>query len=542
MALSERNDGDPTLTTMAVPVVPGAKGFAGWLMGARDSARLAYLLTLGTRVFSSFVGLIWTRLLVAAMGTELNGVYLAFQKVITLGGLGDLGMGGAVAVRAGQYLGQGKRDELERFLASARTVFLLLAFLVGGVFLLTSHWLPGWLRFQSVPGAGSLHLLFALGAFLIAAVLLASYVSSLNYACGNVTWPVVPAFVLLQLSFFGNWLLARHHQPLWVQYLPAVGSAVIGICLTRFYVRVSHPPLARVFPLDLDWALTVSLLEGSVWTYLCTLGNAIYRTTDGLVINAGFPPGTLVPYEYNYKFCELVVFLVLTASFVSLPKITQWMASADPADRQRLAGETRRLNQFQTLLGFGAALAYLAGNGLFMRLWWWHGRNPVLPAPLPLQIAFALNLAVTAGGDTAIQLALRSGARGLRVAGTTVGLTGLLNLGLSIVAMKMSSLWGIAMATVVAQSILSIVTAFYTCQRMGISWLPWLLRGWFLPVLGISLAGWLRMELEPLDSLPKILSLVGAFTAVLLAAAWGLGVDSSMMRDEVRLIRGLIRR
>ncbi len=542
MALPERNDRDGSLTVPTLPAIPAKSGFVAWLRERRNSARLAYILALGSRVLSSFMGLIWTRLLVGAMGKELNSVYLAFQKVITLGGLGDLGMGAAVAIRAGQYLGEGKEEELRKFLASARTVFLSLAFLVGGGFFFLSPWLPQWLHFKAVPGTGSLHLLFALGAFLIAGVLLASYLNSLNYACGNVTWPIIPAFLVLQLAMLGTWLLARQHQPLWIQYLPSVAAAVAGICLIRFYIRSSHPSLARIFPIGLDRSLAVSLFESSFWTYLCTLGNAIYRTTDGLVINAGFQPGTLAPYEYNYKFCELVVFLVLTASYVSLPKITQWMASAEPADRERVQVEMRRLNQFQTLLGCGAALAYLGGNDLFMKIWWWHDSNRILPAALPLQLAFALNLAVTASGDAGIQLAIRSGPRGLRIAGAAVGLTGMLNLGLSIMAMKMGSLWGIAMATVVAQSILSVVASFYTCRYMKLPWLPWLVKGWLFPLAGISFAGWLRMRLAPLNTLPNILLLTGAYTGMLLAAAWGLGVNLSFIREELKLVRGFIRK
>jgi O-antigen/teichoic acid export membrane protein len=522
--------------------MPPKKGLTLWLWKQRNSARLAYILTLSTRMLSSFMGLIWIRLLVGAMGQELNSVYLAYQKVISLGGLGDLGIGGAVGIRAGQYLGQGKEEELRKFLASARTVFLILAFTIGGGFLLLSPWLPQWLRFKAVEGAGSLRLLFAVGSFSIACVMLASYLNNLNYACGNVTWPVIPIFVLLQLSLLGHWLLARQHQPLWMQIIPYVASAAAGLCLIRFYVRSSHPPLAVLLPLGIDWRLTVSLFESSFWIYLCSLGNAIYRTTDGLVINAGFKPGTLAPYEYNYKFCELVVFLVLTASYVSLPKINQWMASSNPADQDRVRVEMRRLNQFQTLLGCGAALAYLGGNNLFMKLWWLHKANPILPAALPLQLAFALNLAVTASGDTGIQLALRSGSRGLRMAGAAVGLTGLLNLGLSIVAMKMGSLWGIAMATVIAQSVLSLVASFFTCSYLKIAWLPWALRGWLLPLAGISFAGWLRMKLDPLDSLPNIVLLVGVYAVMLLAAAWGLGINIAFIKEELELVRKFIRK
>src|SRR5271169_1670900 len=127
MALTERNERDGALVAPAQPVTPPKKGLKLWLWEQRDTARLAYVLTLSARVLSSFLGLIWIRLLVGAMGQELNSVYLAFQKLISLGGLGDLGIGGAVSVRAGQFLGQGKEEELRRFLASARTVFLLLA-------------------------------------------------------------------------------------------------------------------------------------------------------------------------------------------------------------------------------------------------------------------------------------------------------------------------------------------------------------------------------------------------------------------------------
>ena len=591
------------------------KNLTRWLREQRTSTRLAYAMQLCSRVGASFTSLIWTRLLVGAMGLPLNGVLIAFQKLIVLGGLGDLGIGGAVAIRTGQYLGRGDEAGLKNFLASARSVFLLLALVVGGGVLVLSPWLPKWLGYRPVPGiaimsatnsvpllepgrpyllgvtnsgavpaafslevdfggatgtnvagqqfeqssgdsanraaislvdripatntvpansmvcytisvppgatgatnilmlnsgraallfnqhalpgtadgdavlipnlpaggTGSLTLLFAVGAVLIAGVMLSSYLTNLNYACGNVTWPVVPAFVLLQIGLLGQWLVARQHLPLWVQYLPAVATAAAALWLYRLYISKSHPALAGILPLKLDWRMAATLAESSFWVYLCSLGNAIYRTTDSQVINAGFPAGTLPVYEYNYKFCDIVVFLALTAGFVSLPKITRWMASTEPRDQERVRVEMRRLNQFQTLLGCGAALAYLAVNNLFMKIWWLHSANPVPPVALGLQTAFALNMAITASGDTGIQLSTRSGKNGLRVAGLLIGLTGLLNVALSIVAMEMGSLWGIAMATVLAQSLLSVGAGYYTCRHLRVPWVPWLLKGWLIP-------------------------------------------------------------
>jgi O-antigen/teichoic acid export membrane protein len=524
----------------------GENGLKRWLQGQRTSTRLAYALQLGTRICASFMGLIWIRLLVGAMGRPLNGVLLAFQNVITLGGLGDLGMGGAVGIRTGQYLGRGDEAGLKKFLVSARAVFLLMALAVGGGFLAFSPWLPHWLGFKPVPGTGSFTLLFAVGAVLIGGVMLSSYLTNLNYACGNVTWPVVPAFVLLQVGLLFQWLLARQHEPLWVQFLPSVGTAAAGLWLYRFYISKSHPPLAAILPLKPDWRMAAVLFESSFWVYLCTLGNAIYRATDSLVINAGFPAGTLPDYIYNYKFCDLVVFLALTAGFVSLPKITQWMASTDAKDQERVRVEMRRLNQFQTLLGCGLALAYLAGNNLFMKIWWLHNSNPVPPAALGLQTAFALNMAITASGDVGIQMSMRSGKNGLRFAGLLIGVTGLLNVVLSLVAMERGSLPGIAMATVLAQSLLSVGAGFYTCRHLRVGWVPWLLKGWLLPCAGIVFAAWLRLELPFYSAqhvllVQNVLLLGAAYLAAWLAAAWGLGMNADFIRHELALIRTFFR-
>jgi O-antigen/teichoic acid export membrane protein len=650
-----------------------------WLRAQRSSTRLAYTLLLCSRLTSSLTNLVWTRLLVGAMGLPLNGVYLAFQNIMTLGGLGDLGMGGAVGIRTGQFLGRGDQAGLKAFLASARTVFLVLALAVGGGFFLLSPWLPHWLGFRPVPnvitlktantnplllpgqtyflgvtntgatpatfslevdfnnpaatnapggpsnapvlgnnpapiplvdhmpatnvapansvvcyavnvpagalaatnilfvsqgrvgllfnqdaapgttkedvvlvknmptgGTGSLTLLFIIGAVLIAGIMLSSYLTNLNYACGNVTWPVVPAFFLLQASFLFQWLLARQQQPLWVQFLPAIGLAAAGLWLYRFYISKSHPALAGIFPLKFDWRMAVTLTESSFWVYLCGVGTAIYRTTDSLVINAGFQPGVLPVYTYNYKFCDLAVFLALTASFVSLPKITQWMASTEPRDQERVRKEMRRLNQFQTLLGCGAALGYLAFNNVFMKIWWLHNANPVPPVELGLQTAFALNMAVTASGDAGIQLSMRSGKNGLRVAGLLIGATGLLNVVLSIVAMKIGSLRGIAMATVLAQSLLSLGASYYTCREMKISWSPWLLKGWLLPFAGVLAAAWLRSELPFYSAqhvllLPNVIMLLSAYLVAWLAAAWALGLNAAFIREELAFVRTFFR-
>jgi hypothetical protein len=105
----------------------------------------------------------------------------------------------------------------------------------------------------------------------------------------------------------------------------------------------------------------------------------------------------------------------------------------------------------------------------------------------------------------------------------------------------MGSLWGIAMATVVAQSVLSLAASFFTCKYLQIAWLPWALKGWLFPVAGIVCAGWLRMKL-PADSAQNLLLLAGAYAALLLAAAWALGVRPAYIKEELQILSKFFRK
>jgi hypothetical protein len=498
------------------------------------------------RITNSFIALIWIRLLVGAMGKEVYDLFLAFKNIFALGGLGELGMGGAISLKVGHYLGGEKTPENEReitrFLSCARFLFVSMAgTLAVGLVASSPLWLE-WLGYVQTPASGSLLMVVVMGGIIIGQVILVSYASNLNYACGNIVWPALPSLVMLQLAFLGHWILARHHAALWMQFVPYLLCSMAELLLLRYYLRLTHPTFSKIFPLNLDRSMARTLLGSSFWVYLCSLGNAIYVSTDGQLIKAGsgrgiFPVGTLTDYTNNYKLCELVVFVVLTASFVSLPKITSLLASKNPEDREKVRKEMRRLNQFQTLLGCGAALAYLGGNDIFMKLWWgFRGTSDsvhVEPAALILQVAFALNVAVTTSGDTAIQMCTRTGVKGLKAVGIAIALTGLLNLGLSIYAMETGRLWGIAMATVSAQAILSMFASSYICREMKLAWLPWLLRGCIVPIAAISLAGWIRMVCPP-DSLLHGTELFGSYAVLFVLGALGLGVNVEFIRSELK--------
>jgi len=469
--------------------------FVAWLHRQRHSTRLAFILQVGTRILSAVMSLLWTPLLLEAMGARVNGIWLSFQVFALAGGLSDLGMGGAVGVRTGQLLAQRQEESLANFLAGARALFLLLALFITAAFLAAAPWLHRWLGFAPSPGTGSLTLLFAMGALGFLPLVLSSYINNVNYACGNLTWPILPSFLLSQASLACHWLLARQQAPLWLQYVPYLVGSAVSLLLMWSFLRISHPSLAPLRPFRFcrsDWAV---LARQSFWMYFWSLGYFVYVAIDRLLINAGFDPVIIPTYHNNYKACELALFAILCASFMSMPKITRWLAAPEAAERARGLEELQRLNRVQVFLSLAAVLAYLALNDWFVS--WWIGRE--FRADLSWQFAFALSLAVTGCAETAVQAAPRLGEAGMRVAGISVGITAAINAVLSFIAMKFGSIFGIALATAAAQSGISLWISRYVCAQLGLSWTKWVWRSWLMPVAVVSIACAVRFAL-PLQS------------------------------------------
>ncbi len=179
-------------------------------------------------------------------------------------------------------------------------------------------------------------------------------------------------------------------------------------------------------------------------------------------------------------------------------------------------------------------LGYLAFNNLFVGLW----IDKAHQAPLPLQFAFAANLAISVGGNAGIQLSMRAGDNGLKYAGLAVAGTGLVNLALSILSAELISVYGltfaitgVAVATVIAQSISSLFLGTITCRYLKVSSVRWAARCWLLPV-GFSIAAAALKELFPEDSLSHLSIVSGCYVALFLAVCWLAGVNRELLRAE----------
>ena len=507
--------------------------FVQLLTKYRQSARLAFGLRTASLVLTALLSLIWARVLVDAMGRELYGLFLTFLAIAQLGGLGDLGMGGAVGLRMIRHLARGDDEIGRRFLANARGVFLLLAGLFLIVFAVLAQRLPSIFRFAALPNSGSLSLLFLLGGVGIACLIVRGYFENLNYVLGNVVWPILPGFVLVQLGFLGQWLVARAHGPLWLQYAALLTASIVGLGLTVYMIRISHPWMGDLTPIKFDWSEMRALMSTSFWVYFATLGSLIYVATDRIVINAGFGPGAVAPYQLNYKLCELSVTILCASSFVALPAIVMRLLNPNKTEHEHGLYATLRLQRLQVFAACAAGIAYLLINDWFIRVW----LGPDFHVPLALQIAFALNLAVTISGDIGIQMLGRLDPSGVRIAGLTIGATGLLNLGLSYAAMKAGWILGIASATVVAQSAASLIMTYHTCRLLDVNWRPWVMRTWLLPLGVIGLAAIIRKAI-PLESFSNAAVMVGIFLLLTMAVAWMLGIRREMIMAEWKLIQG----
>jgi O-antigen/teichoic acid export membrane protein len=508
-----------------------------WLLAQRSSPRLAFLLQIGCRALTSLCSLLWIPLLLRSMGQGLNGLLLNFQSIASMGGLGDLGMGGLVNIQTSRMLGQEKEAELRKFLAAARAFFGIMALLAGGIFLVIAPGLLRWQKFDAVPGVGPLAGIYVLGALAIALVILNSYIANLNYGCGNVVWPVIPVFVIMQLGFLGHWLLARKGASLWVQYLPYLAGSVLIFLLAWVWIRISHPSLGTLRPLTVDWRQFITLAGKSFWVYLYSLAGPIYVTISALLITARFGPEILVTFRYNSKLSELAYFVVNSACLASLPKITQWLASPATEIRARAVREAERLNKFQTLMGCSAALVYMTNNDWFIGVW----LGQSLHAPVSWQAAFAANLAVMSAGQAGLELACRCCDEGIRVGGIMIAGTVLFNLGLCFVAMKLGSIFGFAIAMVVTQSLLTQGLGWYACRKMNASWWRLSVRNWLL-ALGASGLGILLRIYLPINSAITAGASAAVCLAAMLLVASLLGIRINDLREEFALLQGIFQR
>ena len=483
------------------------------------------------------ISLWWVRLLTRELGKDLYGSFVTFMAVTRFAGLGEAGIGGAVSILLLPLNAQKRYEEMARFLDSARALMLGLALAFGGLVLVLSPWLPSWLKFQDLPGTGSLLALFALGAMGIATSIFGSYVNNVSYALGNVCWPILPTFFLLHLAFLGQFIAARSGSPLWVQYVPHLASMLAAVWFVRLGVKWTQPRLAAFWPLSRDRKIFRELFLSGFWVYLAGLGNLMFTTTSQLLVNAGFSPGAVPPYLVNYKLLELAYTLINAASFFASAKIVSRLHSTVAEQRAEGVELFTYLHKVQVLMGLVAATGYFVVNDGFVQ--WWLGAE--FKVPVSIQAAFAANLVLAAAGDAVLRLVSLQSQKDLAFYARTAVLTGVLNLVLGLCAMKWGVLLGVAVATVPAQFALSWFNVRRLCAIHG--WPAWPIywRTLVLPLLSVGAMIALKLTWPGADLRDQAGQAL-ALLAVLAVSFWFTGLRPSDLPREIRTLLALLRR
>jgi len=306
-----------------------------------------------------------------------------------------------------------------------------------------------------------------------------------------------------------------------------------------WYVKKSHPALGALRPFHFNRRQFLDLFGSSFWVYLGSVGSGIWVTTDLFLITARFGSQTVPAYLYNQRLAELAAFVATSAGIASTPKISQWLASPETAVRLRGLQELTRLGKFQTFLGCCAALVYLSVNDWFMRIWL--GKD--FQVPLLWQAAFATGLAVIGTSYATTEMVPRCCEGGIRIAGIASLLSALLNFGLSFVAMELSpvlgmshSIFGIALATVIAQSSLVLYLGRFTARQLKISWWQLHIKNWLLALGTVVFGILVRVAIPPGGSLHFFLLVVIQLAAfAIIARVVGIRLEDLRREKEIFL-------
>jgi hypothetical protein len=222
-------------------------------------------LRLVAMVVGGVASLFYTRLLLHSMGSTMYGSFLTFSALIRFGGLGDLGISSGLANRASIMLGEGKNCAVVDMLGPVRGLFLVVALGIFVVLTFLAPFAPHWFGFTNHDLLGSPFLLFVVGACSVSLLVLAGYFHALNYACGTITWGIVPTLMIGPLlAPFIHLLLALAGFPLWIQMIPYACSTLLSGVLAWWMLRFARPQLAKVRPITIDRDERVEFL-GFVW-------------------------------------------------------------------------------------------------------------------------------------------------------------------------------------------------------------------------------------------------------------------------------------
>ncbi len=432
------------------------------------------ILIYGVHAVGLVSGLVVTPIIVAALGTEQFGIWALIGSILGFIGLLDLGIGPSVIRFAAEQRGRNAREETSRLASTAFAIYLVLA-LVTTLLAVALAWLlplvieisDEYVRAAQVAvvlAVGSFVLRFPVGLF---SYLLAGQqrydVLNIGILFGAVLYFVLAAGILY---LAGGGLVALT--------LITVGVTAVRLLLPLFWLKRELPDL-RLRRQFVTVREAKQLLSFSSRNMLIQVASKVVFSTDVIVVGVIFGSVAAGVYGIPAKLFALAYAVGIASTMLLFPLLSE-LEGADDRERQErylLAGVRLGL---AVVVAVGLPLVFLPDR--FLEAW--------LPSEFdvstsgPILAILMVSLLFAQPGHLLAQYLVARGRHG-RLAIARLA-TVAVNLALSITLALWVGLWGVALATLVTETLSVTVVLPYLLRRESSASLRALAAAWLRPV------------------------------------------------------------
>jgi O-antigen/teichoic acid export membrane protein len=398
------------------------------------------------RGIGSLTGIITVPLTVRYLGAERYGAWMTISSVLVFLGFGDFGLASSLTNALGRAFGEDNRESARRFVTTtlaALSVVAILFVLAGITFAapLARAMFPNvdesLLRGEIVPALIIALSIFALNfPLLVTNRVLAAYQEN---ATANL-WIMASGVANLIGILIVIWF--RGALPLLVLGSAGAGMLVNGV--SSIWLFGWHKPWLAPARFAADLKFARELFSTSWKFFIANTAWLVNSQTDNIIIAHYLGPSQVTPYSVAFR---LFAYTTLIQGLI-VPTI--WPAYTEAAVRKDfdwIRGAFRKNVKFASLIVVPLVAILVIFGQQLIKLW--AGANAVPPFPVMIWMA-VWNIMLSYLFVSGALLQAIDKITGLTIYGI---LTAILNVGLSIILVKMYGISGVIAATVIAYMI-----------------------------------------------------------------------------------------
>jgi O-antigen/teichoic acid export membrane protein len=411
-------------------------------------------------VLSTFVfGFVLAPIMLDRLGLAQFGIWAVTGALAQYARLLDLGITNSISRFVALYDAEGNRRAVEETIG----VGLLAAGFVSLVMLvLAVATTPLVHDVLGVIGAGEMRVVLLSAAGIAGANLLAAVISSVPIGLRRMGPPNVAATLGNVVNFLGSIAALVFSTRLDVYALANLGAAVAGLV---FAVVALVWVWARPFLRRPTRARGMAIIGFGVKSQLVILADLVNVQTDKLIIAALLGPKTAGAYEIANRVVQGVLSLGILTLSAMIPTAT---ADLVKRGRQVIAEYMGRYTVRSLAISFPLFGAVCISAPYLLEAWLGEVPADSVSVIVLLSLAFAINLVT----GVAMTLVVADGHPG--VVAQTAGLLVALNLGATLFAAPIFGFWGVLLATVLAQIVVSVIFMVRFHRRYELGYGPFL--------------------------------------------------------------------